>query len=155
VWKSIDTATVIVFINLSCVTRWNGEMAADWSVSDLDIKSKRCGKSAAERQNWMFYERPFWPFYLTPVRTEFIEHWYAYGSLKWAAALQLSSAFSGHRITTENYQQTFIFILKWRLTRPNNWFLRTSNSANLIFIAQTKKCKNCLIWLEIKIFLCS
>ena len=23
---------------------------------------------------------------LTPVRTEFIEHWYAYGSLKWAAA---------------------------------------------------------------------
>jgi hypothetical protein len=60
---------------------------------------------------------------LTLDRTEIIKHWNAYGSTSWAAASELLSAFPGQIITTGNDQQTFIFILKWKLTRPNNWFL--------------------------------
>ena len=60
---------------------------------------------------------------LTPERTDIIKHWNAYGSTSWAAAFELSSALSGHRITTGYDQQTFIFILKWKSTRPNNWFM--------------------------------
>ena len=60
---------------------------------------------------------------LTLDRTEIIKHWNAYSSTSWAAASELLSAFPGQIITTGNDQQTFIFNLKWKLTRPNNWFL--------------------------------
>jgi hypothetical protein len=60
---------------------------------------------------------------LTPERTKIIKHWNAYGSTSWAGAFELSSAFSGQNITSGNDQQTFIFIFKWKLTQPNNWFL--------------------------------
>jgi hypothetical protein len=79
------------------------------------------------------------------------QHWNAYCSFQLAAKFELSGAFFGHIITPGNDQQTFIYILTRKLTRPKYWFPGKTNFANLFFTLKLKMVKIALFGWRSKI----